>query len=94
MQVFEYGANEIAHLKSRDKLLGAAIDRIGVIRREVNPDPFTALISSVISQQISKRAAETVCSRLYALLRDVTHNTKGRFCVFPSFMIYKIITSL
>ncbi len=36
VQVFEYGANEIAHLKSRDKLLGAAIDRIGMIRREVN----------------------------------------------------------
>jgi len=62
VQVFDYGTNAITHLKSRDKLLGAAIERIGVIRREVNPDPFTALISSVISQQISKRAAETVCS--------------------------------
>ena len=72
MQFFEYGANAIAHLKSRDKLLGAAKDRIGIIRREANPDPFTALISSVISQQISKQAAETIRGRLHALLGDVT----------------------
>ncbi len=72
MQFFEYGANAIAHLKSRDKLLGEAIDRIGMIRRKVNSDPFTALISSVISQQISKQAAEAIRGRLHVLLGDVT----------------------
>jgi len=72
LQLFEYGANEIANLKSRDKILGVAIDRIGMIKREVNPDPFTALISSVISQQISKQAAKTIQGRLYTLLGDVT----------------------
>lgn len=72
MQLFEYGVNEIAHLKSQDKLLGVAIDRIGMIRREINPDPFTALISSVIRQQISKQAAKTIQGRLHALLGDVT----------------------
>ena len=72
MPIFEYGAKEIDHLKQCDKLLGAAIDRIGLIRREVIPDPFTALVSSIISQQISKQAAATISGRLYRLLKEVT----------------------
>ena len=72
MPIFEYGAKEINHLKQCDKLLGVAIDQIGLIRREVIPDPFAALVSSIISQQISKQAAETIRGRLYRLLKQVT----------------------
>jgi DNA-3-methyladenine glycosylase II len=72
MPIFEYGAKEIEHLKQCDKLLGAAIDQIGLIRREVIPDPFIALVSSIISQQISKQAAATIRDRLYKLLKEVT----------------------
>ena len=57
MKVFEYGSKEIEYLKSKDKKLGAAIDRIGTIKREITPDPFAAMISSIVGQQIS-RAAE------------------------------------
>lgn len=66
--IFVYGQNEIDYLKRRDKKLGAAIDRIGLIQREITPDPLTALISSIVSQQISKKAAETVWNRLSILL--------------------------
>jgi hypothetical protein len=38
MQVFLYGPEEIDHLKRRDKKLGRAIDRIGMIERQVMPD--------------------------------------------------------
>lgn len=69
---FEYGQKEINYLKRKDKKLGAAIDQIGLIRREVIPDPFTALISSVVSQQISSKAADTVWSRLVNLLGEIT----------------------
>lgn len=72
MQIFEYGQKEIDYLKRKDKKLGAAIDRIGMIQREITPDPFTALVSSVVSQQISKKAAETVWIRLHTLLRNIT----------------------
>jgi len=72
MQIFEYGQREIDYLKRKDKKLGAAIDRIGMIQREITPDPFTALVSSVVSQQISKKAAETVWIRLHTLLRNIT----------------------
>lgn len=72
MQIFEYGQKEIEYLKRKDKKLAEAIDQIGIIEREITPDPFTALVSSVVSQQISKKAAQTVWSRLNALIGEVT----------------------
>lgn len=72
MQIFNYGSKEIEYLKSRDKKLSAAIDRIGMIEREITPEPFHALVSSVVSQQISNKAAETVWKRLSSLLGSIT----------------------
>lgn len=68
---FPYGVKEIEYLKAKDQVLGEAIDRIGKIEREVTPDPFEAIISSVVSQQISKKAAQTVWERLQKLLGEV-----------------------
>jgi len=64
---FEYDNKEIDHLRHADKRLGAAIDQIGIILRKVNPDVFAALIESIIGQQISAKAANTVAGRLHAL---------------------------
>ena len=75
MPFFEYGPKEIAHLKRRDKKLGAAIERIGMIRREIRPEPFSALVSSVISQQISKKAAATVWDRLSSRVGTIRPET-------------------
>ena len=61
---FEYGERELSHLRKKDKKLGAAIDRIGIIKRTLNPNLFSALIESVVGQQISNKAAATVCNRL------------------------------
>jgi len=72
MELFKYGQTEIEHLKRRDRRLGAAIDRLGAIEREVTPDLFTALVKSVVAQQISTKAAETVWRRLSNQLSKVT----------------------
>ena len=72
MHIFEYGEKEIEYLKRRDKKLGAAIGKIGIIRREIIPDPFNAVVSSIVGQQISSKAAKTVWGRLSVLLGDVT----------------------
>jgi len=64
---FEYGEAEINYLKKKDKKLGAAIDRIGIIKRTVNPDVFSSLVESIVSQQISSKAANTVCLKLHNL---------------------------
>jgi 3-methyladenine DNA glycosylase/8-oxoguanine DNA glycosylase len=72
MQIFEYGQKEIDYLKSKDKKLGAAIERIGKIEREITPDTFIALVSSIVGQQISSKAADTVWKRLSSLLGNIT----------------------
>jgi len=64
MGTFRYGQAELDHLHKKDKKLGAAIDEIGLIEREVTPDLFIALVASVASQQLSAKAAETVWSRM------------------------------
>lgn len=72
MEIFHYGQKEVEYLKKRDKKLGAAIDKIGMIEREIIPDPFTALVSSIVGQQISSKAADTVWNRLSILLGNIT----------------------
>lgn len=71
MSYFTYGDQEITHLKKRDKKLGAAIEEIGYIRREITPDTFLALVNSIISQQISRKAADTVLARLEGVLGQI-----------------------
>lgn len=72
MPYFPYGPVEIAHLQDRDPPLGAVIERLGRIEREMQPDLWTALVHSIVSQQISNAAAATVWRRLGALLGDLS----------------------
>ncbi len=72
MPNFEYGHSELAHLQRCDAKLGRAIERIGRIEREVIPDLFTALIHSVVGQQIATKAAATVWNRLLERFGAIT----------------------
>ena len=63
---FPYGETEIAYLRARDLKLGAAMDRIGPIHREVDPDLFSSVIHHIIGQQVSMAAQRTVWQRLQA----------------------------
>ena len=69
---FSYGRAETDYLSSRDPVLGAAIDRIGHIDREVFPNLFEALINSIAGQQISGKALATVWARLCTAVSTVT----------------------
>lgn len=71
MPIFQYGQAEIDYLKRRDRKLGRAIDRIGMIERQVMPDLFKALVHSIVAQQISRKAADTVWAKLAERLSDV-----------------------
>ncbi|OHX63993.1 DNA-3-methyladenine glycosylase family protein [Flammeovirga pacifica] len=62
----------LLYLKKKDKKLGVAIDKIGVIQRAVNPDLFSALIRSIVGQQISTKAQTTVWNRITNALGEVT----------------------
>ena len=72
MRTFTYGEKEIAHLKKKDKKLGLAIESIGPIQRAVNPDLFSSLIHSIVSQQIATKAAATVWTRLQLACGEIT----------------------
>lgn len=77
MNYFIYGDKEIEYLKNKDKKLGAAIDKIGIIKREIILDPFEAIISSVVGQQISSKAADTVNARLLDLAGEISPKNIG-----------------
>ena len=61
---FPYGETEIAYLRARDLKLGAAMDRIGPIHREVDPDLFSSVLHHIIGQQISTKAQATIWKRM------------------------------
>ena len=74
---FKYGKKETEWLKSQDPVLGAAINRIGHIRRTVNPDLFSALINSIVGQQISTKAQITVWNRMQERFKPLRAETIG-----------------
>jgi DNA-3-methyladenine glycosylase II len=53
-----------------DPHLRAIIDRIGPCRLEPHPDRFGALVRSIVSQQISSKAARSINLRLIAIGGD------------------------
>jgi DNA-3-methyladenine glycosylase II len=75
MLEFIYGEREILHLASQDSVLGEEISRIGHISRAIEPDLFISLLQSIISQQISTKAAETVWNRFSAQCGVITPDT-------------------
>ncbi len=61
---FVYGEKEICFLKAKDKRLGEVIEKVGRIEREVIPDLFSALVHSIVGQQISTKAHSTIWQRM------------------------------
>ncbi len=72
---FQYGEKEIEHLKKVDKRLAAVIDKVGIIERKVIPDLFTALIHSIVGQQISTKAHQTIWERIQKELGEFSPTT-------------------
>ena len=60
--------HSVRHL-ARDRHIGALIKKHGAIthRREHAKNPFKALARSIIYQQLSGKAADTICNRFIAL---------------------------
>ncbi len=66
MAIFPIDPAAIAYLSKKDKKMAAFIASTEPMKREVHDDVFEALISSIVSQQVSGAAARTVWSRLEA----------------------------
>ena len=70
---FEYGEEEIAYLKAKDKKLAAAIDAVGHVYREMEGDDlFAGVVHHIVGQQISSAAQATIWGRVTDLLGTVT----------------------
>jgi len=77
MGLFKYGQTEINYLKQKDQILGAAIDRIGAVKRDIISDLFTALVHAIVGQQISVKAVATIWSRMKEHFGEITPQNIG-----------------
>ncbi len=69
---FTYGLTELQHLRHADARMALAIDRIGLVERRVIPDLFSALVNSIVGQQISTKAHVTIWQRMEQALAPLT----------------------
>lgn len=60
----------IDHLRKADPILAALVDRIEPPQIAVEEDRFLSLVSAIVNQQLSGRAAATIEGRLLALFPD------------------------
>ena len=69
---FQYGEREVECLKGRDVRLREVMERVGIVRRRVILDLFAALVHSIVGQQISTKAHETIWERMVMTCGEVT----------------------
>lgn len=67
-----YSKKEIEYLTKADKALGDYMAKIGKVHRDLSSSPFTALISVIISQQISNKAASNIETKI---AKELSKNT-------------------
>jgi DNA-3-methyladenine glycosylase II len=69
-------AAAVKHLRRVDPHLRSIIDRVGPCRLEPHIDRFGALVRSIVSQQISSKAAASINRRLVELGGEPHHPTR------------------
>lgn len=69
---FPYPDEALRFLASIDDQLAHAVRVIGRVERTMDPDPFHALMKSIVGQQISTRAQEAVWARIMEKVGDMT----------------------
>lgn len=80
MKYFCYGQNELDYLKAKDVRLGAVIDELGLIEREVDGDVFSSLVHHIVGQQISTKAQATIWGRFQEKFGDIPSPCKIAEC--------------
>lgn len=72
---FEYGDEAVEYLRAKDAKLAAAIDAVGPVQRELVVGLFPAVVHSIVGQQISTAAQNTIWARLNERLGEITPTT-------------------
>ncbi len=68
LQTPEYWAQACKHLMKQDRVMSKLIPKFPGVALESRGDPFTTLARSVVGQQISVKAAQSVWDRFAALM--------------------------
>ena len=71
-QSIKLDPTKVAHLKAKSSEMKALIDLIGPLEVSIVDDPFIALITQVIYQFISFKAANKIVERFYDNFKEIT----------------------
>jgi DNA-3-methyladenine glycosylase II len=71
----EYDEKATDYLKAKDPKMAEVIERIGHIDRPADEDLFSSVVTSIIGQQISTKAQQTICRRMTERYGEVTPET-------------------
>ena len=63
-KVIEYGEKEISYLCQKDEKMARLIEKAGHIHRDCETDLYASLIDSIVGQQISTAAHNTIRNRI------------------------------
>ena len=74
---FRYGEKETEYLKAKDPKMAEVIERIGHIDRPVQTDLFSSVVNSIVGQQISTKAQQTIWRRMTETYGAVTPQAIG-----------------
>lgn len=74
---FDYGNTETEYLRAKDSRLGDVMEKIGHIYRTVDSDLFSSVVHSIIGQQISTAAQQTIWRRMNVALEPLNADTIG-----------------
>lgn len=77
MPKLDYGEEELCYLSKKDKKLAALIERYGYLDCDLREDLFASIVQSITNQQISNKAAETVCRRMEEKFPGITPQALG-----------------
>jgi DNA-3-methyladenine glycosylase II len=72
----DYWDDACRHLARRDRVMRKLIPQFGEGRLQSRGDAFTTLARSIVGQQISVKAAQSVWERLAALMPEPAHRLK------------------
>ncbi|MEG2191985.1 MAG: DNA-3-methyladenine glycosylase 2 family protein [Oscillospiraceae bacterium] len=73
-RIFAYTEVQTDYLKSKDEKLAKLIDFVGKIERKVTPELYSAMVDSIMGQQISTAAHSTIRQRLKDGVGEITPN--------------------
>lgn len=72
---------QIAYLRKKDPILADVIKKVPPFARYKARNYFEALLESIVSQQLSVKAADTIWARFFSLLPEKTMSAEAVFAI-------------